>query len=215
MERRERQVTMVENDYTILAHKVVERWRNENVPLNDGATEDELLAFEKRFALTLPPDFRYFYSLVNGMTDSESDKHFFCLWPLEEIAAVIERDKARLKHLDEETKEKREVLGCIGILGEDRRNSICSAIFRLFRVFSVPQKEPSSTASVRQPLAVCKIEIPFGDYLIDSYRYFLCQDKVDRFFVHSQVHLGERLADSFGHFLQRYSTEPEKIYLWG
>ena len=79
MERRERQVTMVENDFTILAHKVVERWRNENATLNDGATEDELLAFEKRFALTLPPDFRYFYSLVNGMTDSESDKYFFCL----------------------------------------------------------------------------------------------------------------------------------------
>jgi hypothetical protein len=32
--------------------------------------------------------------------------------------------------------------------------------------------------------------------------------------LNSQVDMGERLADSFGHFIQRYSTEPEKIYLW-
>jgi len=76
---------MVEKDFTVLAYKVVERWRNENAPLNPGATEDELLAFEKRFTLTLPPDFRYFYSLVNGMTDYESDKYLFSLWPLEEV----------------------------------------------------------------------------------------------------------------------------------
>jgi cell wall assembly regulator SMI1 len=43
------------------------------VPLNAGATEQELSEFEIRFGLTLPPDFRYFYSQVNGMPDLESD----------------------------------------------------------------------------------------------------------------------------------------------
>lgn len=164
---------MVENDFTILAHKVVENWRNEQIPLNAGATEDELLAFEKRFALTLPPDFRYFYSLVNGMTDYESDKYLFSLWPLEWIAKEIERSRSPLEERDEET----------------------------------------SIEGIRQPLAFCKVEIPFGDVLIDSYRYLLCQDKEGRFFVTSQMDLDERLADNFGYFLQRYLTEPEKIYL--
>jgi cell wall assembly regulator SMI1 len=52
------------------------------VPLNAGATEQELSEFEMRFGLTLPPDFRYFYSQVNGMPDLESDARLFSLWPL-------------------------------------------------------------------------------------------------------------------------------------
>jgi hypothetical protein len=84
----------------------------------------------------------------------------------------------------------------------------------LFRGFSVAQKGPRPVERIRLPLAFYKIEIPFGDYLIDSHRYLLCQDEEERFFVNSQVNLGERLADSFGHFLQRYLAEPEKIYLF-
>src|SRR5215510_10935666 len=193
---------MVESDFKTLAHKVIENWRNEHVPLNAGATEDELLAFEKRFALTLPPDFRYFYSLVNGMTGYESDKYLFSLWPLEGIATGIERSRTLLEERDEET------------IGEDKGNSLFSAICSLFRGFSVAQKKPRPVEGIRQPLVFYKIEIPFGDYLIDSHRYLLCQDKEERFFVSSQVNLEERLADSFGHFLQLYLAEPEKIYLW-
>src|SRR5262249_3484844 len=82
---------MVESDFTMLAHKVIENWRDEQTALNAGATEGELLAFEKRFALTLPLDFRYFYSLVNGMADCDMDNSLFSLWPLERIASEIER----------------------------------------------------------------------------------------------------------------------------
>jgi hypothetical protein len=169
---------MVENDFITLAHTVIEQWRNENVPLNPGATEDELLAFEKRFALTLPPDFHYFYSLVNGMTDYLTDEYLFSLWPLEGIAKEIEISRFRSEERDEET--------------------------------SVVDRE---VEKIRQPLANCKIEIAFGDVLIDSWRYLLCEDEEGRFFVSSQMKSGERLADSFGHFLQRYLNEPEKIYL--
>lgn len=185
----------------MLAHKVVENWRNEQIPLNAGATEDELIAFERRFALTLPSDCRYFYSIVNGMTNYESDKFFFSLWPLDRIATEIERSRSLSEERDEET------------TGEDRENPVCSAIFNLFHGFSVAQKKSRSVERVRRPLAICKIEIPFGDYLSDSYRYLLCRDKEEQFFVTSQVNLNEQLADSFGHFLQRYLAEPEKIYL--
>jgi hypothetical protein len=193
---------MIESDLKTLAHKVIENWRNENTSLKAGATEDEFLAFEKRFALALPPDFRFFYSLVNGMADCDMDNHLFSLWPLDRIATELERSRSLLEERDEETS------------GADRENSVCSAIFSLFRGFSVAQKRPRPLERIRQPLAFYKIEIPFGDYLIDSHRYLLCQDGEERFFVSSQVNLSERLADSFGHFLQRYLTEPEKIYLF-
>src|SRR5262245_4168824 len=192
---------MVEEGFKTLAHEVIKNWRNGHVPLNAGATEDELLAFEKRFALMLPPDFRYFYSLVNGMTGYESDKYLFSLWPLEGIATGIERSRSVLEERDEETSR------------EDKGNSLCSAIFSLVNGFSVAQKRSRPVEIIRQPLAFCKIEIPFGDYLIDSHRYLLCQGEEGQFFVHWNGG-DERLADSFGHFLQRYLAEPEKIYLW-
>jgi len=190
---------MVESDFKTLAHEVIETWRNEQTPLNSGATEDELRAFEKRFALTLPPDSRYFYSLVNGMKDYESDKYLFSLWPLDWIATEIERSRSVLEGRDEETSR------------EDKGNSLCSAIFNLFRGFSFAQKRSRPAKMIRQPLPLCKIEIPFGDFLIDSHRYMLCQDEEGEFFVHWTG--GERLADSFCHFLQRYLVEPQKIYL--
>ena len=193
---------MVEEGFKTLAHEVIENWRNENASLNAGATEDELLAFEKRFVLALPPDFRFFYSVVNGMADCDMDNHLFSMWPLDRIATEIERSRSLLEERDEETS------------GADRENSVCSAIFSLFRGFSVAQKRPRPVERIRQPSAFYKIEIPFGDYLIDSHRYLLCQDGEERFFISSQVNLSERLADSFGHFLQRYLTEPEKLYLW-
>jgi SMI1 / KNR4 family (SUKH-1) len=190
---------MVENDFKALAHKVVENWRDEQTSLNAGATEDELQAFEKRVALTLPPDFRYFYSLVNGMAD-DMDNCLFSLWPLERIASVMERSRSHSEERDEETRV------------EDRGNLVCSSIFNLFRDLFVAKKKSHPVERVRQPLTNCKIEIAFGDYLADSYRYLLCQDEEGQFFVHWDG--GERLADCFSHFLQRYSTEPEQIYLF-
>ena len=191
---------MVEEGFKTAARELIENWRNERTPLNAGATEDELLALEKRFASTLPPDFRYFYSLANGMTDYESDKYFFSLWPLEWIATEIERGRSLLEEGGEEAS------------GEGGENPVCSAVFSLFRDFSVAQKKPRPVERIRDPFAFCKIEIPFGDVMIDSYRYRLCQDKEGRFSVYWEG--AELLADSFGHFLLRYLTEPEKIYLY-
>lgn len=191
---------MVEEGFKTLAHKVIENWRNEQTPLNAGVTEDELLAFEERFTLTLPTDFRYFYSLVNGMPNYEADKYFFSLWPLDRIATEVEREKALFEMREEETS------------GEPKGNSLCSAISSLFHCFSATKKEPYQIERIRQPLAFCKIEIPFGDVRIDSYRYLLCQSKEGRFFVHLEG--GERLSNNFGHFLQRYLTETDKLYLW-
>ena len=77
------------NDYKELSVRLIERWQKENLKLNTGATEQELLAFEAHYALTLPEDFRYFYSLVNGMYDWDMDQLSFSLWPLARIQENI------------------------------------------------------------------------------------------------------------------------------
>ena len=140
-------------DYKNLSQRLVDQWRSENVSLNPGATEEELLDFEKQFALQLPVDFRYFYSVVNGMPKLESDNHFFSLWPLE-----------RMQNEAEGIKVSDEI-----------------------------------------------IELAFGDFLIDSHRYLLASNNTGSFFV--KIQFGERLADNFAHFLQRYLSEPDKLYL--
>jgi SMI1 / KNR4 family (SUKH-1) len=69
-------------DYKRLCHKIIALWRDNKVPLNDGATEQELSEFEIQLGLALPADFRYFYSQVNGMPDLESDARLFSLWSI-------------------------------------------------------------------------------------------------------------------------------------
>ena len=60
--------------YKLLTRLILEKWQHQRVKLNPGATEQELVDFEKLLSVNLPADFRYFYSLVNGMNDV-SDEH--------------------------------------------------------------------------------------------------------------------------------------------
>ena len=59
------------------------QWKAADVHLNAGATAPELDGFERRFGLSLPPDFRYLYSLTNGI--GGTDENMFSLWSLERI----------------------------------------------------------------------------------------------------------------------------------
>jgi hypothetical protein len=81
---------VVEETYRQLCQQLIDQWRQEKVPLNPGATEQELAAFENRLALRLPADFRYFYSLANGMTNSDTDKFFFNLWSFSQMLTTRE-----------------------------------------------------------------------------------------------------------------------------
>src|SRR5215831_9719049 len=75
----------VAENYKELATELIERWRRTNIPLNPGASEADLAKFEWRLNTRLPEDFRYFYSIVDGMPGTECDRELFHLWPLEEI----------------------------------------------------------------------------------------------------------------------------------
>jgi hypothetical protein len=147
------------NDHFInLTQQIISQWQLENVPLNPGATEAELAAFEEHHDLALPAEFRYFYSVVNGMPDLESDKYLFSLWPLarmtEEYGGVV----------------------------------------------------------VDYASSPSRIEIAFGDVLIDSYRYILTQN-IDGHFVVKIQDDWETLGDSFANFWERYLAEPSKLHL--
>ncbi len=154
-------IKKVSNDghYKLFSRLIIERWQHQRVRLNSGATEQELVDFEKLLSVNLPADFRYFYSLVNGMNDV-SDEHLFQLWSLSEITTANE-----------------------GI-------------------------------TINEPPFIAKTAIIFGDYLINSHRYFLViENSGDSFVVDDHI-FEEKLANSFTHFLELYLTEPEIIHLW-
>lgn len=68
---------------------LVARWRSSGLsggpPLADRAVE----AFERRFRLRLPPEFRRYLLSVNGMADGEMDAALIHFWTLDEMAAHL------------------------------------------------------------------------------------------------------------------------------
>ncbi len=59
-----------------------------------------------------------------------------------------------------------------------------------------------------------QIEIAFGDFLIDSHRFFLRRDEHGSFFVTSQIINGGNLADDFTQFLVMYLSGSDKLGLF-
>src|SRR5882724_12925610 len=75
----------IEEQYKSTFLELIKRWRRENVKINSGASDTDLVAFEQELGLTMPDDFRALYSAVNGMAELDSDNLLFHLWPIEEI----------------------------------------------------------------------------------------------------------------------------------
>ena len=51
-----------------------------------GVAEDALVEFERRYAVSLPKDFRSYFLLANG--GETNDESFVRFWPLEEVVPV-------------------------------------------------------------------------------------------------------------------------------
>jgi hypothetical protein len=146
--------------YKELSRKLIKQWQKEKIELNRGATEDELNNFEIELNIKLPEDFRYFYSLVNGMQEGSSDKYFFELWSLNNILKKEE-----------------------GVL-----------------VYVVEAKS--------------KIEVPFGDWLIDSHRYSLVFDRFGASCIKVDGDAPPIFLTSFISFLEAYLFDPDSVCLW-
>ena len=59
-----------------------------------------------------------------------------------------------------------------------------------------------------------RMEIAFGDFLIDSHRFHLRRDEHGRFTVTAQIINGENLADDFTQFLVMYLSGSDKLGLF-
>lgn len=68
-----------------IGESLKEYWLGQKIKLNLGASEIELRAFENKYNVHLPEDFRDYFSRVNGFIDSEVDEDFITFLPLDEI----------------------------------------------------------------------------------------------------------------------------------
>ncbi len=58
------------------------RWVRENVPLATPALELEIRSFEQQIRRSLPLDFRFYLSSLNGMMDDHGDEEVLSFWSL-------------------------------------------------------------------------------------------------------------------------------------
>lgn len=63
--------------------RILERWREEGVALNAGASALQLESLERLMGRSLPPDVRSFYSAANGMHDYQHDARMVSMWSIE------------------------------------------------------------------------------------------------------------------------------------
>lgn len=70
--------------------RMLERWREEGVPLNPGASTLQLESLERLVGVPLPADVRSFYSAANGMHEYQHDTRMVSMWSIER--AVRERN---------------------------------------------------------------------------------------------------------------------------
>lgn len=63
-------------------------WLKSGVPTNVGATPREIQAFESRYCMRLPAQFRAYLSTVNGMAGGATDESLISFLPIDKIDVV-------------------------------------------------------------------------------------------------------------------------------
>ena len=65
-------------------------WLRQGIKLRKGATEEELTAFEVKYKIRLPQDFREYLATVDGFDGSEWDNEVITFLGLDEIKPLTE-----------------------------------------------------------------------------------------------------------------------------
>ena len=65
--------------------QMIQRWGDEKVLLNEGATPIQLESLERFFGGLIPADVSAFYSAVNGMQDYQQDVRMVSVWSIERL----------------------------------------------------------------------------------------------------------------------------------
>ncbi|MCB9886837.1 MAG: SMI1/KNR4 family protein [Planctomycetes bacterium] len=68
---------------------ILKQWRRDHVIAAPGASDEEVLAFERVHGVRLPDDFRHYLQLANG-TSGQMDGDMFCFRSLHEVKPVFE-----------------------------------------------------------------------------------------------------------------------------
>lgn len=72
-------------EFTSVGESLKRHWSSNDVEINAGVSEAELKAFEAKYGVVLPKDFREYFSCVNGMPPDVVDDGMIRFWMLEEI----------------------------------------------------------------------------------------------------------------------------------
>jgi SMI1 / KNR4 family (SUKH-1) len=71
-------------------NQILEYWLQSNLERRLGASGEDIAAFETKYDVVLPPDFRKYLLLVDGSSDGDMDNCYYRFWPLAEIKPVSE-----------------------------------------------------------------------------------------------------------------------------
>jgi hypothetical protein len=65
--------------------KMLQRWRDERVPVHAGAGMLQLESLERLIGQQLPSDMRAFYTAADGMPDYQHDPRMVSMWSIERV----------------------------------------------------------------------------------------------------------------------------------
>ena len=76
--------------FTSVGESLRRHWLSHHIEINAGVSEAELEAFEEKFGVILPTDFREYFRCVNGMPTDVVDDGMIRFWMIEEIKPLTQ-----------------------------------------------------------------------------------------------------------------------------
>jgi hypothetical protein len=68
-------------------------WLAQNIRIGKGISKEEIYKFENKYNISIPKDFKYYLTYINGMDCSESwetDRDLITFWPINKIKPLSE-----------------------------------------------------------------------------------------------------------------------------
>jgi hypothetical protein len=75
---------------TRLLQRMLDKWTADGLTPRPPAQAQTVIAFEKRYNVRLPADFREYFSVCDGMDDGVMDEDLFSFWELSRIRPIPE-----------------------------------------------------------------------------------------------------------------------------
>ena len=76
-------------------HRIIGKWREDNIPIRAGVSADAVAAFESKYHVVLPHDVREYFLTVDGTGDHMTEEWCYRFWPLADVKPVLEELDSR------------------------------------------------------------------------------------------------------------------------